>query len=306
MNIRQLETFLRVVELGSFGAAASALHATQSTISTRIRDLERSLGIVLFDRSPQGVQLTPSGHELVGPARHIMELTRGISHRIGDPMALTGLLRMGVAGRIAHTWLPRFMAALHEHYPRVTFKLDISLAGPMSEKVRNGDLDMALMPFDARSGLAGLDAVSLGYEEFVWMAPSGFDLPARRLSPEDLAGWPLLGLSDESPHYAAIEQWFSDAGASYRPLIGCNSMAAVAELAAAGMGICLLHRISYSHLVRDGRLRVLDTQPPITPIEFVAVARPGYRDPLVAAALAMAVQFSEFPPRRAALRPGKS
>jgi DNA-binding transcriptional LysR family regulator len=63
MNIKQIETFVRIVELGSFSAAAEALYASQSTVSARIKDLERYLGAELFDRSFHRAQLTPKGHE---------------------------------------------------------------------------------------------------------------------------------------------------------------------------------------------------------------------------------------------------
>jgi len=58
MNIKQIETFVRIVELGSFSAAAEALYASQSTVSARIKDLERYLGAELFDRSFHRAQLT--------------------------------------------------------------------------------------------------------------------------------------------------------------------------------------------------------------------------------------------------------
>ncbi|MEQ9121813.1 MAG: LysR family transcriptional regulator, partial [Alphaproteobacteria bacterium] len=51
MNIRQLESFVAIVDRGGFGAAAEALATTQSTVSARIRELERRLGVALFDRS---------------------------------------------------------------------------------------------------------------------------------------------------------------------------------------------------------------------------------------------------------------
>ena len=74
MKLQQLETFFWVVKLGSFAAAATRLHATQSTISMRIRELEKSLGVELFDRSQRSAKLTPKGSELMGYAERLLDM----------------------------------------------------------------------------------------------------------------------------------------------------------------------------------------------------------------------------------------
>ncbi|HVL09263.1 MAG TPA: LysR family transcriptional regulator, partial [Burkholderiaceae bacterium] len=59
MTLQQLETFFWTVTLGSFAAAAERLYTTQSTVSMRVRELERNLGVELFDRSLRSARLTP-------------------------------------------------------------------------------------------------------------------------------------------------------------------------------------------------------------------------------------------------------
>ena len=62
--MQQLETFFWTVTLGSFSAAAEKLYATQSAVSMRVRELERTLGVELFDRTHRTARLTPKGREL--------------------------------------------------------------------------------------------------------------------------------------------------------------------------------------------------------------------------------------------------
>ena len=65
MNIKQLESLVSIVENGGFAAAAERLHTTQSAVSARIKELEKYLGIALFDRSSHRARLTAKGEELL-------------------------------------------------------------------------------------------------------------------------------------------------------------------------------------------------------------------------------------------------
>jgi DNA-binding transcriptional LysR family regulator len=292
MDIRQLETFLRIVDTGSFGAAAQTLNATQSTVSARIRELERSLGVDLFDRSQHRARLTSKGEDLVTSAREIVALASRVRHRIGDKDALTGTVRLGVVGLVAITWLPRLMGALRERYPNLAIVLEMGLTATLVEKLRNGDLDLVLVTGPVVE--SGLTAISLGFDEFVWMCSPALAVPARTLTPAELATWPVLGLSSQSHHYPVIERWFRDADADYRPVISCNNVRVLAELTVTGLGVSLLPRASYQAEIAAAKLRVIDTAPRIAPVEFVALHRQTSTDPVVAAVASLAGATSEF------------
>src|SRR4051794_32461149 len=100
LNLRQVETFYWVVKLGSFQAAADHLHTTQPGVSARVRQLERTLGVDLFDRSARSARLTARGRDLVEYATSLLVLSREIKQRVADKAALTGLVRLGVADTI--------------------------------------------------------------------------------------------------------------------------------------------------------------------------------------------------------------
>ena len=72
MNIRQLETFYWIAQLGTFSAAAERLHTSQANVSARIRELEEELGLALFDRIGRQVQLTVKARELLGYAERVV------------------------------------------------------------------------------------------------------------------------------------------------------------------------------------------------------------------------------------------
>lgn len=271
MNIKQIETFVRIVETGSFGAAADALHASQSTVSARIKDLERSLGVELFDRQFHRAQLTEKGRELFELAQQLVAFTVSLTQRIGDPSALGGTLRLGVVGLVANTWLPALVAALREARPRLALQIEVGLTRVLMEQLKEARIDMAIVAGPLAE--AGLHAEPLGFDDFVWMAGPALATPATPLGPADIARWPVLALPEDSHHHPVVKQWFRAAGVNMKPAVSCNNMNVLARLTAQGQGVSLLPRRAYAAEIAAGRLVVLDTRPAMARVGFALVYR---------------------------------
>ena len=106
LNLKQLETFVWIANLGSFRQAAEHLCTTQPAISTRITNLEHTLNTTLFNREKGGVTLTAKGRELLPLAENILNSTAQLCYKADAASALSGLLRIGVSETLIHTWLP--------------------------------------------------------------------------------------------------------------------------------------------------------------------------------------------------------
>lgn len=292
MNLKQLETFYWAAKLGSFTAASERLHATQSTVSMRIHDLEADLGVELFDRSQRTARVTPRGRELFGYAERMLNLAAEIRDRISSPEAIPGSVRMGVAEMISVTWLPSLIRTLHERHPKIVLELDEALTADLIERLRTGHLDLILAP----GRVPGYDLVrrSLGSVRLSWMASPDLALPAGCLGPEDLQGWPVIALSPTSAHHARIEDWFRASGAFCRRLYTCKSFGVAASLAAAGLGVTLLPEEPFRELLDNGRLRIIESDPPMAPMEFHATVGPGAAQSVTELIADMASDLSTF------------
>ncbi len=291
MNFRQLQTFIEIVNLGSFAAAAKKLNATQSTISARIQELEQDLGVALFDRSQRKAAVTAKGRELIGYAERALALQDDIRRQIGPSEGLSGLVRVGVAELVAMTWLPQFAATLRERYPQITLELDISLTSPLRTRLIAGDLDVALIPGPAFD--VGLSACSLGSVPFTWMAGKEFPARERPLVAADFSDLRILSLGENSVHFETVSSWLAESGSTQRPDL-CNSMTVLAMLTAAGVGVSLLPPMCYESELASGKLKILASQPEPPRIPFSVVYKSRKLTALQSAISEIAVEVSTF------------
>ncbi len=268
MNLKQLETFYWAAKLGSFTAAAERVNSTQSTVSMRIHELEHELGVELFDRSQRNARVSGRGRDLIRYAEQMINLSAEMRDRICAPDRIPGTVRVGVAEMISVTWLPSLIRRLHERHPKIVLELDEALSAELYERLRSGQLDLVLAP----GRLAGHELLtrSLGFVEHAWMASPALRLPTGRLDPQALQQFPIIAMSRQSVHHAKIEDWFRSRGAFCQRLYTCKSFGVASSLAAAGLGLTLLPAEHYRSWIEDGRLRLIDVDPPMTPVEFTA------------------------------------
>ena len=271
MKIRDLETFVWVVRLGSFTEAAHKLNLSQPAVSMRIRELENSLGLDLLDRRHKSFQLTPKGREFMDCAIKIITDWNEAQLRLGASSAVSGRVRLGVTETIALTWLPEFVARLNKQYPGIFLELDVGLTHGVWNDLEAGRIDLALLPGPAHG--PGLITVPLGTILYTWMASPKLGIPCEARSPKDLQAWPIVTLSRDSNLYDIIEQWFRRGNAEPRRVDACNSLGVVARLTAAGLGISLLPPSIYCEEITDGDLSIVSVSPAIEPLEFFAVYR---------------------------------
>lgn len=281
VNLKQLETFLQIVEAGSFAAAATVLHTTQSTVSARIKDLEHHLGVDLFDRSAHRAKLTPKGRELLDLSRQLITLMDSVRERIGTGAALAGTVRLGAVGLVAGTWLPKVVMTMQDRHPQVNMRLEVALTQLLLDRTREGHLDLAIVAGPVED--EALDIEVLAEAEFAWMASPLLQVPGHVLGPSELGAWPLLSFPQESYHVPVIKRWFREAGATFKPSVICNSMEVIARLVAQGRGIGLLPREQMEPEIAAGRLQLLRTAPVLPGMEL-ALIRPARRHAALASA----------------------
>ena len=128
VDFKGLETFLWVAALGSFRGAAQKLNTTQPAISHRIAQLEAEVGAKLLTRESRNVAPTLRGRQLLVYAEKILAMRAEMLASLRDAEAVRGVIRLGVAETIVHTWLPDFIKEVHRIYPNLSIEIEVDIS----------------------------------------------------------------------------------------------------------------------------------------------------------------------------------
>lgn len=148
MELRQLERFIAVADEGSFTAASDRLQVTQSTVSESVKTLEQELGVELFKRRSQRVQLTDIGETLLAEARATLTAARRVRDAVDAQGAgLRGTVTLGVLNPVPLIDIPHVLAQFRSTHPRVNVKMRHAPGGSsgLIKDLIEGRLDLALV-----------------------------------------------------------------------------------------------------------------------------------------------------------------
>ena len=146
MELRTLRYFLAVAREENMTEAANVLHVTQPTLSRQIADLERELGVELFERTNRSCVLTGDGMRLRQRAEEILVLVDQTESEMGDQeLGIAGNIRIGAGETQAMSYVLDTFAALRRDYPAVTIELYTGNADATEERLERGLLDFALL-----------------------------------------------------------------------------------------------------------------------------------------------------------------
>ena len=144
ISIRQLSAFISVADNGSFTRASEQMHLTQSAVSGLIKELESSLGIVLFDRTTRQLSLSVVGHHLLPQARRILNEMQLFENEASSLTSLAqGQVRLAVS-QFAASSMPAVIARFAKAYPDISVSLLDCSAENVLEHIQNIEVDLGV------------------------------------------------------------------------------------------------------------------------------------------------------------------
>lgn len=152
MDFKQLTYFVTTVQEGNISKAALKLHISQPPLSTKIKELETELGVILFERGSRKIELTQAGHIFYARAISILELIDGVQKELEDyTQGKMGTLRVGIISSISSTLISEWLSAFHKLYPEISFNLFEGNTYEQLERLRNNLIELAIVrtPFSA-------------------------------------------------------------------------------------------------------------------------------------------------------------
>lgn len=263
LNLDQLRTLVAIADLGTFSAAAQALHLAQPTVSLHISELESRLGARLVVRGGRSVAPTAAGAALVERARRLLrdadEAVEAVKRQAEGRL---GRVRLGTSTGVVIDLLPQVLEALQASHPGIDVEVSILGSSQAMERLALGTLDIGLVAVP-QPPLRDLVVVPWRSQPMMAFVPSKWKAP-RRVTPTWLAAQPLI-FNDASTHMHRLTmEWFAHAGCSPRARIELNYDAAMRSLVAAGYGAALLPLQQTVDAGLGERMQVLPLMPRLT------------------------------------------
>jgi DNA-binding transcriptional LysR family regulator len=234
VEFSQLRIFQAVAEEGSITRAAERLHRVPSNLSTRLKQLEEQLGVELFVRERQRLQLSPAGKVLLDYTGKLFALRDQASAAVmgGQP---AGDFVLGTLYSTAAIHLPALLARYHKQYPAVNLQVQSGPSGELLEGLVSGRLDAALV--DGPPQLAGIDGVPLCDERLVLISEA--DHPPIH-SAKDVEGRAVFTFRHGCAYRARLEAWFVHYQAAMGRAMEIESYQGMLACVIAGSGVALM------------------------------------------------------------------
>ena len=268
VDFKSIETFLWVVTLGSFRGAGQRLNTTQPAISQRIAQLERELGVKLLNRDHRVVSPTPSGRQLMVYAEKLISLRSEMMAEVGERSAMRGVLRLGVAETIVHTWLSRLVKSVNTAHPNLSLEIEVDITPNLTARLLAQEIELAFLlgPLSA-SGVR--NRVLCDYPIGVLASPS-LGLGDGPLKLRDLARFPIITFPRKSQPSEIVRSLFNRPDLPPVRLHHSASLATVIHMAIEGLGVAVIPTSIVENELADGRLQLLSTELKIPPLTFSA------------------------------------
>lgn len=245
MDLKQLEYFVRVAELGSFTRAAVALDVAQPALSRQVRLLEVELRQNLLTRNGRGAAPTEAG-------KLLLEHGRGILHQVERAREELGRVRGALAGRVALGLPPSVAKAMavplirefRQHLPDATLSISEGLSVAMQESLITGRLDIALLYNASLSPDIELTPL-LEEPLFLVQRQTGKPQSATRPRPvplRDVARLPLVIPSRPNAIRMLVENQMATLGQTPQVVLEIDGVAAILDLVEDGAGNAILSR----------------------------------------------------------------
>lgn len=274
-TLRQLQYAAAVAEALSFRAAAARCRVSQPALSNQLAQLERALGVRLFERDQRRVLVTREGKALLERCRAALlaadELLAAAA-QLRDPLA--GTLRVGIIPTLSPYLLPAASPTLRKRFPELALQWVEDKTSALRAALEAGSLDAALLALEADLGEVAHAVIAK--DEFVLATARGHALSegARAAAPSELHDAEVL-LLDEGHCFREQALAFCTRHRARELEFRATSLPTLAQMVAQGSAVTLLPALAVPTEARHGRLAVRHFTRPAPYRTVALVWRPG-------------------------------
>ncbi len=260
MDIRALNIFIEVAELGSFTKAGDKLGYSQPTVSFQIKQLEKELGVSLFDRIGHTVSLTDAGRDALRYAQHICHLSQEMVLDTTGHREPAGVLRLGMPDSLCEPLIAGHFRAFRNHYPKIALQIFTGDTEHLLGFLDHNEADLILTMDDH---LYNPNYVIVDEEpidvHFV-VSPENLLVQKDSVTIEELLQHPFLLTEKGMSYRRLLDERLARASMEIQPVLETGRADLICALAEENAGVGFLPDYVTADSVRKGRLVRLPVQ----------------------------------------------
>jgi LysR family nitrogen assimilation transcriptional regulator len=251
---KHIQSFLRVMDLGSFSKAAKSLNIAQPALSQHVQKLENALGSKLLDRTARGVTPTAAGREFSGQAREILSLVHTAERRFrAEERELFGEIRLGLPGSVCPVLAPTLLVRAKEEFPQVNLIVTELMSGDLAEMLREGRMDAAVL-FNVKETEDYTSEPILIERLNLIGAPGDPILQNDTVDAHEIGTLPLVGTYPPHGLRLLLERWANEFEVPLNFKFEADAPSVLIRLAASGAGYSIVARAAIADEVSSGIL----------------------------------------------------
>lgn len=254
-DLIDLGLFRHIVEAGSITHGAARANLALAAASKRMRNLEISLNIQLFERARQGITLTPAGRTLLTHAKAMLEQEdrlRGDLHAYSGELA--GQVQLLANNHALTAFLPAALSGFQRAHPELHVEVNERLADEIVDQVGDGSADLGLL--SAATDTGGLETYPFRTDRLVLIVPTGHVLARRKgMAFADALDYAFVGLDARSPFQQFLTDKAMAQGKAVNLKIQVRSHDAICRLVDGGVGVGVVPEAVAAPWVRTGHLK---------------------------------------------------
>ncbi|KZL90591.1 LysR family transcriptional regulator [Clostridium magnum] len=262
MEIRHLQTFISIVELGGFTKAADHLGYAQSTITAHIQILEDEIGDALFDRLGKKILLTNVGKELVPYARQMLQLYKEIKNITAEQKGVSGDIIIGAGESLSVYRLGKILKEYKRSFPKVNIILRNSICSDLRSRLHSGELDI-IFTIEPKINDRDLIVRNLKDESMVIISESDESLEGLSTNCENQISKENIIFSERGCSFRiSFEKYLKEKKIKYLNPLEFSSIEAIKKCVINGLGISVLPYYAVKNEINNGSLKMLELKEP--------------------------------------------
>lgn len=257
MELRQLQTFLTIVDHNNFTRAAEELGYAQSTVTTQIKKLEEHFGKLLFERIGRNIFLTEYGRKLLPIAKEMCRLNNEAHLLIGIEDKIAGTLNIATPESLCVKWFPEIYRNLNSRYPSIEIELRTYDCSDHMELLRSNLVDLA---FVINKGIISdeLETLAAWEMEMCLLVSPSHPLGIKRdIAYEDLSNQRYILTEKGCCYRDAIESMIGSNRIHPKEIMSVKSIQVIKQLVVSGYGIGYLPEFAVHDEINNQQLVAL-------------------------------------------------